>query len=362
MISNLNEAISASLSVEDTLDWFESTYLPELLNRINSEDSRRRLSIYGGEQIPTNERNLTDTRNRVGLILEYELARVSNELLLENGISDLFWSYTVANRFPDLEVHNLNGETKMKIEVKALQSCAEEKSANFSTLLKNINPNSDYLVVFLWEWDTNRTGRTNWDRAVKVLKIYVFHAYSIAKLRDCYWLNTPPASCALYQGFDLRDPVNCNGSSFNREEGNVGKILRLWKDGFVYTGKPSSLIDRTIDSYLKFQDEVIEAGFQTVAKTLIQSFTDETIRWEGRGYVCCNLGVFQNSACSTKSMRKSFAKDNELDVAIGMTDKYQCQIYVYEYINFNSDETKVDRAGKPKHVAQKIENAGLVIS
>lgn len=366
MISDLHEAISASLSVEKTLDWFELTYLPELLNRINSEKSRRRLSIYGGEQIPTNERNLTDTRNRVGLILEYELARISNEILAENGIDDLFWSYTVANRFPDLEVHNLDGETKMKIEAKALQSCAEEKSANFSTLLKNINPQSDYLVVFLWEWDTDRPGKTNWDRAVKVQKIYVFHAYSIAKLRDCYWLNTPPSNCNLYQGFDLRDPVNCNGSSFNREEGNVGKILRLWKEGFVYSGKSNGLIERTIDSYIKFQNEVIKAGFKTVAKTLIRSFTDKTIRWEGRGYVCCNFGVFQNSTCRTKSLRKSFAEDNDLNIAVGMTEKYQCQIYAYEYVGLDNEkaieETKVGSAGKPKHVAKKIEDAGLVVS
>lgn len=41
----------------------------------------------------------------------------------------------------------------MRIEVKCLQSMAEEKSANFDTLIKDINPQTDFVVVFLWEWD-----------------------------------------------------------------------------------------------------------------------------------------------------------------------------------------------------------------
>lgn len=362
MLKGLHEALSGKLTVEETLCWFDSSYVPEILYRMNRTGTRKLLSLYNGERIPTNERNLTDTRNRIGLILEYELARISNEILNENRITDLFWSYTVANRFPDLEVHDNTGKTRMKVEVKALQSCAEEKSANFATLLKNINPNTDYLVVFLWEWDHGNLGPIKWDRSVKVQRMYVFHAYSLAKLRDAYWLNKPPTSCTAYQGFDLRYPVNNNRNGFNREEGNVGKILRLWKEGTDYPRQKNSLINQTINSYLKFQEEVINAGFDTVAKSISKSLCETEPYWEGRGYICQNFGIFQNTELPSKADRLSFVDDNDLTIAVGVSDKYKCQLYTYSIIEFGTDERKIDRPAKPKEITKRMTEYGLVVA
>src|SRR5258708_28228607 len=102
----------------ETAQWLRAHYLPELMRRFNTVDVRKRLGLYVGDRIPDNERNLTDVRNRVSLIVEYELARLSNQILSNANVNDLFWAYVVANRFPDLEVRMNDGSRKLRIEVK----------------------------------------------------------------------------------------------------------------------------------------------------------------------------------------------------------------------------------------------------
>ena len=147
MEKELLEILEGKTSDVSAINWLRSEYLPEVVKRINQPSSRKRLGLYRGERIPENERNLTDTRNRVSLILEYEIARVSNEIFIELGITDYFWTYVVANRFPDLEVRKRDGNRVLRVEIKSLQSIAEEKSANFDTLVKDINPKTDYVFV-----------------------------------------------------------------------------------------------------------------------------------------------------------------------------------------------------------------------
>ena len=133
------------------------------------------MALYGGDRVPENERNLTDVRNRMSLLIEYKLAWIGNDVMEAHGITDLFWANVVANRFPDLELRNNQGRRGVRVEVKCLQAIAEEKSANFDTMKKDLNPNTDYIVVFIWEWFTDQAP-VGWDRAPRVLCAFVFHA------------------------------------------------------------------------------------------------------------------------------------------------------------------------------------------
>lgn len=144
--------LMAKFPASDILYRLRTEFLPLVLNHMNTPDVRRRIGLYGGDRIPENERNLTDVRNRVSLIAEYEMARVATRLLEERDLGDFFFGYVVANRFPDLELRDENGKHGIRIEVKCLASVAEGKAANFDTLKKDINPHTDFVVVFLWEW------------------------------------------------------------------------------------------------------------------------------------------------------------------------------------------------------------------
>lgn len=363
MINQLREALSAELDVSSTLDWFRRDYLPEVLKRINNDDSRRTMALYEGERLRTNERNLTDTRTRLGLLLEHGFTRISNEILADEGIDDLFWNYVVANRFPDLEVHSNDGTTLMRIEMKALEGRAEEKSANFATLIKDINPETDYLIVCLWKWDNTENKNVAWDSAVRVEDIYVFHAYSLARIRDYYWLNNPPARCKAYQGIDIRTAINCNETQFSVEEHNMGKILRLWQGD--YEDLPASFSDlerETLASYLEFVDEVYEAGFKLLSVEILESVGGTSIEYYMLGNInypeSRGVAVVPNGTATTKRERLRISRDSGANIVVKMKNNYQCAAWhIQTTIEYDG---KLFDSVKPKNAPQKLLDTGLI--
>ena len=334
--------------------WLRKQYFPEIMNRYNLEASRKRFGLYRNEQIPSNERNLTDVRTRMGVLIEFELARLSNEILPELGIEDVFWSYVVANRFPDLEIRENNGNRLLRLEIKCLQCIAEEKSANFDTLIKDINPNTDFVIVCLWDWDDGGNDTCQWDLAPKLFKMYVFHAYSLAQLRDTYWLNKPPADLGTgYQGFDVRYAVTCTDSVFSKEQGNYGKLTRIWKKDFAYRPVETPALLDTEAEYIKFQREIIRAGFEILAKKQLSELRNGEISYivyEGQniGYAVEDVGYVM------KAMRKSkvqeIALQNRLSILVSMTEKYRSTIYKMQPDSID----ELAKNEKPKNVVEII--------
>ena len=266
--------LTGTASPLESLQFLKLEFVPRVIQRLNSDSMRRQIALYGGDRVPENERNLTDVRNRVSILIEYKFAWISNEMLRDHGIKDLFWAYVVANRFPDLEVRSDQGSLGIRVEVKCIQSVAEEKSANFDALMKDLNPNCDYVAVFLWEWFFD-TVDTNWDRAPKILRAFIFHAESLARLRDYNWLMTPPKDLGSgFQGFDLRYAVNCKKGEYKLEEGNFGKLLRIWRSNIKYRLTTTPLLRESIKSYLKFEDYAIWSGFESLATRIFDQFDE----------------------------------------------------------------------------------------
>ena len=350
----LIKILHATESPDKIAKWLRKQYFPEIMNRYNLEASRKRFGLYRNEQIPSNERNLTDVRTRMGVLIEFELARLSNEILPELGIEDVFWSYVVANRFPDLEIRENNGNRLLRLEIKCLQCIAEEKSANFDTLIKDINPNTDFVIVCLWDWDDGGNDTCQWDLAPKLFKMYVFHAYSLAQLRDTYWLNKPPADLGTgYQGFDVRYAVTCTDSVFSKEQGNYGKLTRIWKKDFAYRPVETPALLDTEAEYIKFQREIIRAGFEILAKKQLSELRNGEIPYivyEGQniGYAVEDVGYVM------KAMRKSkvqeIALQNRLSILVSMTEKYRSTIYKMQPDSID----ELAKNEKPKNVVEII--------
>lgn len=336
------------------LDWMQNTFLPEVVTVLNTTNRRRRIGIYAGEKIPENERNLTDVRNRVSLIVEYELASITSQLLEDYNVPNLFCSYVVANRFPDLEIRQFTGERGLRFEVKCLQTIAEEKSANFDTLRKDLHPQTDFVVVFLWDWQYDPTD-ISWDRAVYVHRAFVFHAASLALIRDWYWLNRPPEDLGDgLQGFDLRYAVNCRNGSYNEEEGNYGKLLRIWQDGFAYEPPLSPIVSRTIADYLSFKTGAITAGFDSLAHLFLPGLSgqptvepiargDDRVGWSS-GDIC----FLFSSAVGTAKQRKAILTSLTATRVYTMTDKYAWK----EYELAGGELKEIRNGKKPKRISQ----------
>lgn len=356
--------LMAEHSPSELLTWLREDFLGQVLRHMNTPDVRRRIGLYGGDRIPENERNLTDVRNRVSLIAEYEMARVATRLLEDRGLDDLFFSYVVANRFPDLELRDEKGRRGIRIEVKCLASVAEEKSANFDTLKKDIDPRTDFVVVFLWEW--KRDGavvgpgddrRLNWDRAPEFLRVYCFHAASLAHMRDWYWLNSPPPDLGNgLQGFDLRYGVNCKAGKYNQEEGNYGKLMRMWTDNFDPAPDRPVFLSNTPEEYLAFRRAVVQEGFVQVCRALtVETMpTEPTVEPinQGESVVGMRAGRFAfvlRSLCSAE-VQKGVLRDKGVERLFVLSDKYS-----WSELTLNGKKLiKIGEGKKPKHLKARL--------
>jgi len=358
--------LMAECPADEILEWLRADFLSAVHKSMNAPDVRRRIGLYGGDRIPENERNLTDVRNRVSLVAEYEMARVATRLLEERGLSNLFFSYVVANRFPDLELRDENGRRGLRIEIKCLASIAEEKSANFDTLKKDIDPRTDFVVVFLWEWKRDGAvvdpsgDRRGWDRAPEFLRAYCFHAASLAHMRDWYWLNKPPADLGDgLQGFDLRHAVNCRDGTYNEEERNYGKLMRMWTEKFESVPPNSWFIPETLEHYIAFRREVIEEGFIQICRLLASEIflTDSSnadmAPDDQTGCIVIGRTAFVLAFRCSRDKQRQILERSVIDRLIVFSDKYSWSEWV-----FHSGRPYKHKEGKkPKHLKAYLNQA-----
>ncbi|MDP2872924.1 MAG: hypothetical protein Q8P31_10365 [Bacillota bacterium] len=146
------------------LDWLNASLLPRLVDEIN-ELSARMLARMATEELPHDQRHLTDVRTRIGAILEYFLA-----LSLDTNIRAMVGqgfrvTYVPAQTYPDLYLRQPDHTPTLRFEVKAIETISEEKSANFDALLRDVWRNHDILCVLLWEWQPS-------DRAEEAHVVY----------------------------------------------------------------------------------------------------------------------------------------------------------------------------------------------
>ena len=260
---------------ERVLEYLTDQLLPRAVKMLNEEMLPRAVPFFPGDSLPTNQRNLTDVRTRLGVLLEYEFAKAVTASLpaavQERGI-DL--TYVVANQFPDLAFRAEDGRIGVRFEVKAIEATAEEKSANFSTLIKDIRKDTDFVVIMLWEWTQHRTEPKHYPH---VDSFFVMNAYQLAQMRDCNWLNNPPDQLNLTrQGFDLSFAVNATGNSLNREEGNLGKLMRIFDPKHEDKLPNSVAQSKTLDTYYRFSKCAVQLGLNNIGRKIAE---EAQARW-----------------------------------------------------------------------------------
>ena len=238
----------------------------------------------------------------------------------------------------------------------------EEKSANFDTLKKDIDPLTDFVVVCLWDWSKNVSVTCNWDSVPIIYKVYVFHAYSLTMLRDAYWLNKPPSDLGNgFQGFDVRYAVTCSNGVYSKEQGNYGKLTRIWKKDFEYRPVATDELIDTEQEYLVFQKEIINEGFRILAYNHMNELSGnndasvEEVYWSGThvGYKNNGFVYILSSKIGSQSVReklKSIATDNHARIIVSMTDKYRSTAYRVD----GTELTQIVRDEKPKNLVRII--------
>lgn len=205
----------------------------EAVQRINTGVSKTLTARRVDEIPPQSSRHLTDTRTRVSTLLEYSLSYEMNRMLenrYDESISNVLW-----NVFPDLIVRGPQRENLAGLEVKALHTAAEEKSANLSTPISLIRKGKDFLVILVWGWVEESIGEVVISYP-HIHEVGIFDAWLIARMRDITWLiNTG----SRVEGIDISTPIiDHEAGGFKAEEGNLGKVMRIYLSSDTSPGLP----------------------------------------------------------------------------------------------------------------------------
>ena len=259
---------------ERVLEFLDRKLLPRAVNILNKVTLPEAVVLFPDDVLPTNQRNLTDVRTRIGILLEYEFARaIAESLQITFDDQGVALTYVIANQFPDLAFRTIDGQIGIRFELKAIQTIAEEKSANFSTLIKDIRKDTDFVVVLLWEWSEHES-RTR--KSPYIYRFFVMDAYQLAQMRDCYWLNNPPSGLSsARQGFDLTFAVNARDDSYNKEEGNYGKLMRIFNSDFQYLLPDSIRQGKTLRKYYVFNQEAVRLGLKHIGQEIAAQSTGQ---------------------------------------------------------------------------------------
>lgn len=339
---------------ERTLAFLNDELLPRAVQRMNQHSLPVRLAVFDSDPLPSNQRNLTDVRTRVGNLLEWELGAAIGSELSPSTAEKLRLAFVVSNRFPDFEFRAADGHRGVRIEVKAVDLVAEEKAANFDTLIKDIRAGQDYVVTMLWRF--HRPSGAVFRHPIVECAI-AMDAEHLAKMRDTYWLNTPPDSAInARQGFDLRYPVNCSGNSFNKEEGNAGKLMRLFDSSFA----PLLPVDvkgcATLGHYFRLRELVIQGGFRVIAQRIGAAYRgvlgSEVIAGTTAKLVFCrngrNLVVLGDAEKPSRTVALAAARAHRPVCAIlVLNEKFQWTAY-------RDDGVKLGEARKPEEAEELI--------
>lgn len=273
---NLKEIIeNRNINFETVIKTFEETILPEVQLKINSGRFHRMSSKLISELLPTNQRNLTDARTRIGTLLEYQFAFELNNLIKDKYLlSEYDVGFVLANQYPDLVIRNEFHEVVLRIEMKSIQGISEEKSANFDALIRNIEKETDLLCIILWEWEETDE-KVAGVEFPKISKIYLFDAYEIAKMRDYGWLKNTTSSIGnkIIDVSGVYVPVS--DTVYKQEEGNIGKLLRV-----------STFAENNLEAnrYEIFKKEVQLFGIQQIVKNLVRLNFDEEVVFDSNQY------------------------------------------------------------------------------
>lgn len=257
---------------EEIVKLFNNEILPKGVERVNEGVFKLMSAKLPSEQLPTNQRNLTDARTRIGTLLEYTLAVEVNHLLKnEYKLEAYDVGFVLANQYPDLVIRNENHEAVIRLEVKSIQGISEEKSANFDALVRNVRQNADLLCIMLWEWETIKEKKVLVDFP-KIHKVYAFNAHDITRIRDEGWLGniTNDIGMKLVDISGVYVPSNVDGQVvYKEEEGNLGKLLRI--DTESQTVKELQGNYTTVD-YTSFKKQVVLFGLIQVSMNCLKSF------------------------------------------------------------------------------------------
>ena len=128
--------------------------LAEAVLEVNTEFSPKRLSKLSRqvEPLPTDTRQLSSYRTRIGTMLEYALSTAMARLFRERYGEQYLLTFATSHEYPDFYLRDNTLMALLRIEMKAVDADSDEQAARFSTPTIWIDDQRDMLLLVGWEW------------------------------------------------------------------------------------------------------------------------------------------------------------------------------------------------------------------
>ena len=185
-MSTLPELLSQSkLDIEEISKYFNDL-LVEVIQRVNANFSPQRLSkrTRQVEPLPTDARQLSSYRTRIGTMLEYALSTEMNAIIKERYDDKYSLTFATAHEYPDFYFRDDTLTLLLRIEMKAVDAESDEQAARFSTPTMLIDADRDMLLLIGWRWQNLEQDGEIIGEFPSIFAGVILSASEIAKERD----------------------------------------------------------------------------------------------------------------------------------------------------------------------------------
>ncbi|MDE0638132.1 MAG: hypothetical protein OXI43_20015 [Candidatus Poribacteria bacterium] len=182
----LPELLSQSKSDIEEISEYFNELLAESIQRVNANFSPQRLSkrTRQVEPLPTDKRQLSSYRTRIGTMLEYALSTEMNAIIEERYGAKYLLTFATAHEYPDFYFRDDTLTLLLRIEMKAVDAESDEQAARFSTPTILIDADKDMLLLIGWRWqDLEQDGEIIGEFPY-IFASVILSASEIAKERD----------------------------------------------------------------------------------------------------------------------------------------------------------------------------------
>lgn len=231
--SNFNEANNMTLTDylkdpasyrEEITEVFRNEIVPNAIKQINESFSPRRLSKQAREiePLPTDQRQLSSYRTRLGTMLEYGLSTEIENILKGQYGDDFFLTFAVAHEFPDFYFRDEYRKPLLKIEMKAVDADSDEQAARFDVLIEHLDEHRDFILFIGWKWEEQKTDEISWESPIIFTFAFV-SAYDLGVVRDERLI----ATGGKIENGEILVPSTKSPGIFTKDPGNYGKLWRI---------------------------------------------------------------------------------------------------------------------------------------
>ncbi|MDY6803990.1 MAG: hypothetical protein SXA11_09315 [Cyanobacteriota bacterium] len=250
-IKNLGNKIGNNNATIDEITMFVTLLMQIAVEKVNELFSPRQLIKRDRfiEPLPTNKRQLSSYRTRLGTIFEYALSSQMDSLINQKFGLDLRLTFAVANQYPDFLIRDKVLQSSIRIEMKAVDADSDEQAARFEVLSSLIQGEKDVVVLIGWEWCDDEL-----DNGIKceypiIFSFVVVPAAELANERD----ESVKLRGDRVEADRILVPTRGNVNKLKKDEGNAGKILRIVHKT---RKKEPFKLSKYIQSYLQFTDRI----------------------------------------------------------------------------------------------------------